>query len=190
MESEFVKDAVPAGVYVSAQRAAELLKLDEARVETLGLQGRLQVLVESGEERRYGYESALHMRAEDLMRDLTAKAREKCPELEEQIEALAGSSSAGARCPGSASWRRRWRRPSRTLGGKPGPCRILSNDNAPSVGFTSGGPGGRPAGGLSGRLDGPVCGMLHPTFREQPECELRRIPTGRHALTLLLGFGL
>ena len=90
MESEFVKGALPAGVYVSAERAAEILRVDTARVSKLGHQGRLVALEEPpGAERRYGYESVLGMRAEDLMRGLAEKAREKCPELEEQIENLA-----------------------------------------------------------------------------------------------------
>ena len=90
MEAEYVKDALPRGVYVSAERAAEILRVDKARVSKLGYQGRLVALEEPvGAERRYGYESVLDMRAEDLIRSLVEKAREKCPELEEQIENLA-----------------------------------------------------------------------------------------------------
>ena len=47
------------------------------------------MLDEPGEERRYRYASVLNMRTEDLVRVLTEKARQSCPELEGQIDALA-----------------------------------------------------------------------------------------------------
>ena len=81
----------PTGGAVSLKEAAGLLGVDEARVVALGRQGRLEVVVESGKERRYRYASVLDMRSENLIREMTEKARESCPELETQINELAAA---------------------------------------------------------------------------------------------------
>ena len=74
--------------YLTREHAASVLGIKEEEVRRLGRQGRLEASTE-GSENRYETSSVLRFRAEELIRAMLDRARERCPELCEQIEELA-----------------------------------------------------------------------------------------------------
>jgi hypothetical protein len=73
---------------ISLKEAAAHLGIDEARVKLLESQGRLELILKDG-ERRIEIDSVFRMEAEELIRGMTAKAQESCPELVDEIDHLA-----------------------------------------------------------------------------------------------------
>jgi hypothetical protein len=65
---------------LSAAEAAGQLRVSEYRLQTLFLQGRLEAWGK-GEDRRYGVESVLRLRAEDLLRGILKRAKDSCPKI-------------------------------------------------------------------------------------------------------------
>lgn len=85
------KQAKPEGARraeFSAADAAKQLRVSEDRLSQLFLQGRLEARGED-EDRRYGAESVLRLRAEDLLRGILERAKDRCPEICADAEELA-----------------------------------------------------------------------------------------------------
>ena len=81
---------VPLPPTMTAEEASRKLGVDEKELAKLRLQGRLDVFFESGDQGVcYDAASVLRMRAEDLIREMTAKARENSSDLADQVDELA-----------------------------------------------------------------------------------------------------